>query len=898
MDASTIPTDSLLAEVQHAILEKQRELNPLTKPVKFVPTGRKARLESAVDGMGARELYQNFRDALKHAIAEAARRAPKGCRLPKIVHGQHSVGWALVDAEKGDELFGEVSMPADGVDLKQVTTLPLSVDAIITGTQSKGLCGDEDDGGGFGDGLKSAMEWFLARGYEVRFIFTNYDADEVCTWTWELGKLHEQSMEEVMGIRVDVVPKSGKKRAPSRDRLPTMVTRITHPDADKVADLHKEMAAQLGRMATLVYEVSESGTGDAQPLLAMEGKAGLLHASRYTQAITHVGDVQVPMPRGPLIEAAGILYDAARGSGLPHDLIVRIRGNGLPESQMQVFPNNKRQVDAFSLVLVLARLFRVLSAARETTADARLHAAFMPLLEGGSSLMIAHGKAGSTVNSMLGHYPEIRDELRLELVYLKLVAEAAKSPSPTRLAKLRDQATKAIIAEKDGSAQANYLALLLDRPVVHIDVRRADSHVFMATSLIELEREAGPVLVDAAARSKGKRSARAALAEPFPPALQKAINYITDSTTAHVVRVVRPGTRESLDAQPYDFVAGSNKAICVWQPKLDEEDLMMRACTHLRESAGEAARAIQFVLAFMGDAEINKLTLNERVAAAINKAKHSSSLDPMALLAKARGPPNPGEAKGKAKAKGQQANNQTVSLLSSDEEEGDDACCGGGLKSLNFSIGGTSGGGGKRRKVDTACAPQAERARKTGFTGANRRVRGSEPPEEHRIQRAVSGSDAAAVAPPQPCAEPTAETPVDLCWSTEHAAYVEAGAQFVPPEGFGVMQDCFKKALRAVVNACDTNAVEGCDFFAVWSPAANWRGQHTQGSPVSLVQINLAAFPGLEQGVGSLAWFKMLHTFCHELAHEDSRAHDMKHEHAIKEHREALAFYLHTKPVA
>jgi hypothetical protein len=188
-----------------------------------------------------------------------------------------------------------------------------------------------------------------------------------------------------------------------------------------------------------------------------------------------------------------------------------------------------------------------------------------------------------------------------------------------------------------------------------------------------------------------------------------------------------------------------------------------------------------------------------------------------------------------------------------------------------------------------------ERTRKSGYSAVNRRVRGTEPPEAERFQPADNGT--AVVSRPKPSEEPVADTPVDLAWSSEHRIYLESGAEFAPPEGFEVMQACFDKLLRAVLAACDPNATENCDFFMVWAPSANWYGLHTQSVPHSLIQINLAKFPGLVEGVGSLAWFQLKHTFCHELAHEDSSCHDNRHEQAIKEHREALAHYLHHHPI-
>lgn len=156
-----------------------------------------------------------------------------------------------------------------------------------------------------------------------------------------------------------------------------------------------------------------------------------------------------------------------------------------------------------------------------------------------------------------------------------------------------------------------------------------------------------------------------------------------------------------------------------------------------------------------------------------------------------------------------------------------------------------------------------------------KKVKINRPPEERKstpsLSKRVDAPSSLRSLERRP--EPQDEQGPNLAWNTEAGIFSEDGAPFEGPSDLPQTMVAFEAALGIARELADTGR---CQIFPAFSPKADWLGLHYSDGECL---INLAFAKTQSQ---------ILMTIIHEVAHEESAAHDFYHGRAMHRRTEAV----------
>ena len=550
----------------------------------------------------AGELLQNQGDASKDALAAGA--ALVGKSHAPVRQVENGLEWMLGDAVAMGVYFTE-----RGVELFQHGR-PICIDACASGTQSKQ--GGEGKTGGYGDGMKTGANDITAFGYGLQFSFRGYDEEHsrrAMRWRW-LAEVPENFRETHLVVRIEEEDRPADEPGPPAGEfdadVPTMVTEIAASDPEMVATLHEAFAAALRRFQWLLYEETEDPEGRT---VAKEGWGSWRHACTFSPVVNYINshDQAYSLGREPTrmrFLVGGVFYEArSLAAGMPPTLVVEVPGRGIidkPPEEHKVFRNQLRDLDdslASDFVVQQVAAFMADEALEE-----RVTAAFLPLLEGGSSLLLESSNGGNLTCHLINNF---HSKLRPMLLYRKLLPENA---TEKQREETRRVCRTAICASKQHCQQVKYLKKIIDDGlVVVVDSRKVNTHLFYVNFPSALQNGAA----DAALR-KAKDGVRGFAGSDS--SLEPAIDYVSDGSVV-AVRV----SFEKGDYEPYHFRSGN---VIVYYSRLADTPRTVSEIFPplFRDTEDEARRCFAFSLHFQSN-EVRDYSFGKRVKKAVEAAK-------------------------------------------------------------------------------------------------------------------------------------------------------------------------------------------------------------------------------------------------------------------------------------
>ena len=623
---STLPSrlqtngGDVVRDATRAFLEKQKETGFVGSTV--VDTMRVC-LPKAIDGLvqndcqdadfqalvfALTEMCQNQADASKDALAAGAALAGKS-HAP-VRQGKNGLEWMLGDSVAMGVYFNE-----RGVQLFQYGR-PIRIDACASGTQSKQ--DGEGKTGGYGDGMKTGANSITAFGYSLQFSFRGYDEERPrreLRWRW-LAEVPENFSETHLVVRIEEEgPPPKHADDPDADfdaDLPTMVTEVAASDSQRVAALHSACAAALRRFQWLLYEDAKD---PEDRTVAKEGWGSWRHACTFSPVVDYISSHDQAYclrvePACMRFLVGGVFYEARSiAAGMPPTLVVEVPGRGIldkPPKEHMLFLNMLRNLDDS-----LASRFVVKQAAAfmaDEALEARVTDAFLPLLEGGSSVLLEDSRGGNLSCHLINHF---HSKLRPMLLYRRLLPENA---TEQQRAETREVCRTAICASKQDCQQVKYLKKIIDGGlVVVVDSRKVNTHLFYMHSPSSLQHDAArAALSKAAAEARGFSGPSCSL--------KPAIDYVSEGNVV-AVRV----SLEKGDCEPYHFRSGN--FIVYYSRVADAPRTVSEIFPPLfRDTEDEARRCFAFSLHFQSNG-MRDLSFAKRVKRAIEAAKSGKDFD-------------------------------------------------------------------------------------------------------------------------------------------------------------------------------------------------------------------------------------------------------------------------------
>eukprot|EP00966_Prymnesium_polylepis_P037529 871234-Prymnesium_polylepis.1 len=114
-----------------------------------------------------------------------------------------------------------------------------------------------------------------------------------------------------------------------------MTTRVTTKTPADVPALHNALVGALSRFSWLIYEVE-----DYEKVISDKDYGAWRRASNFKPAFSSLGDIDIAIPDGPVVEVGGLFYPMQGGSiNGPPNLVVCIPGRGMPRDSYPVFTN-------------------------------------------------------------------------------------------------------------------------------------------------------------------------------------------------------------------------------------------------------------------------------------------------------------------------------------------------------------------------------------------------------------------------------------------------------------------------------------------------------------------------------------------------------------------------------
>lgn len=584
----------VLARKKHIPIERDRPTKNTTRVTEDEPLNMERLIFACV------ELMQNAGDGVWEVYNEAATDAGKS--YAPVTSTKKKIEWKL-----GEECFLGVYVEKNGVRIRQIG-LPLSIDAINSGTKSKAKGGGKA-AGGFGDGLKTAATYLVSMGARLDLRFYNFGEGSELVWKWRAGVFEKGCEEKTLGIEFE----RGDEPAvppPFPADAPIMET-FVHTDGSRIrASALKEAVAQaLRRFVWLLYEYDDD---DLVFTVPGRGEWRRKESMRcLVESFCGVSFAQPLYEGSPCVDVMGIWY---RTHGAPPNFVIRIKHtNGHPDNEDPLFENPYRVVSQALVGRLYSR--QLLALLGVESLREKLVQVLMPLMRGGSSFVIEGSYPGALATQALGQ-PEINAKVRGLLLFHRLspptwglagVSEAEER----RLVQAR--VDRAVFTSTETEAAAKFLqflrgedprCVLVVEPVANQELfRLTDTHGMELAAAEELGRKV---------RAGGSR-----IVQPLHDALLPAVAYMSDGavTVAHVFR--EPGG----DVQPYSFRPRGSGVMVIFQPLFNAEEMLREIGVHMQVLATleQARRTQEFMLAFFSR-EAAMMTRDARIKDAIRQA--------------------------------------------------------------------------------------------------------------------------------------------------------------------------------------------------------------------------------------------------------------------------------------
>jgi predicted metallopeptidase len=549
-----------------------------------------------------RELIQNAGDAVKDAVRASARAGGRSCA--NVVHTEEKIEWML-----GDECFLGIYIEPNGVRIRQIG-VPLNKSAMGSGTKSKAKEAGEA-AGGFGDGLKTAAVYLVSMGACLDLHFYNFGARHSFSWVWGSKIYDDDCDEETLGVEFV----HGEERAvptPFPADAPIMETFVHASDPTLVNALKNACAHSLRSFVWLLYEYEADPDGY---VFSAPGHGEWRRRETMSCVVDSFCGVSFDMATlfegRSIVVASGLAYPF---DGAPSGLVIVNPTRGIPGDDFQIFLNHFRVVADALISGVFYRQFRAFLAIESQSE--KMTEVLMPLIRGGSTFVIGASYPGYLATQALGHM-DVNTKVREMLLFQRLSpAEwGANGISEAEERRQVQQRIKEVVFATKGTVEmVRWLQFLCGKSphsVVVIDPFLANQQLFRVADTQTMEFQAGRALL----KEIGGNSRRA---RPLDNQLLAAVNYMSDGRVT-VVRVVKePGE----GIMPYSFSPRSDPSvIVVFQPGSNDEQILQEVCVQLQVRATlEQARRVQAFLIHFMSPEAKRKSGKDRVKHAITQA--------------------------------------------------------------------------------------------------------------------------------------------------------------------------------------------------------------------------------------------------------------------------------------
>ncbi len=779
--AVDMPVSSAILKIMHAKLQKQKEKSFYRESfediMRCIYPDEKTLVRDYDLEFACVELLQNAADHVRPVLEKSAKKNSR--RIAEISSTVSTIKFSLRDEE-----VLKVRLLEDGFSITQVG-LPLSLDATGTGTRSKR--GNKEGTGGFGDGLKTGAENIVRFGGVLEFVFDNYGAyvgdqpeDDRMTWTWKVAvPPRKEEPHLVCDIRSSKRPSESKASA-----IPTMKTKVTTSISEDVPAIHRAMISALSRFSWLIYEIE-----DDEKVISDKAYGAWRRTCNFKPAVSTLGGIDIAIPAGPVIEVGGLFYPMQGGTiNGPHNLVVCIRGRGMPRDSYPVFTNQLREPNFECIRRAFGRQFEGFhkSMSEDRTPLCR---AFKPLLIGGSSILMSNGQTLGNLVQTLMFYP-YHKMIKDMLLYQKL----KKTHPNDSKSELMQKVENTVIASAFTERKARYLQVLNNNGgVVKVDASVANMTLFGADQIEWIESKAVTNLRAEICKDNG-------IAASIDSDLRPAIDFIAGSE----LRIYRVRKPVDDDIEPYTFRSALTNTIVYYQPFENLVDAVKELNSYYVNSKEEKDRSTQFYMQFFSN-KLRVLSIEQRVKKSIQNAKEHVKFD----------------IGGSPKKRKLQESDSDSDSDSSDQEV------------LMGS------------RVPKAAAPVAKKLRPT-VTEVNMATSSMAklvaPPANLR----TLAGDSAGGSKERHAEEPECTECVSQKFVDELGIWVPEGVVFEKPDNLGELIDIFNQAESVVRSSFNTGRAQ---FYPSYSPNADWRGMHY---PNGTCLINVALVKDKSDMVGTM----------------------------------------------
>lgn len=311
------------------------------------------------------------------------------------VEGDHGAATdtAITWSTPENEVFLSVDVALTGeVKIDQVMK-PMTTEALVRNSSANH---STRRAGGFGMGLKDAMEKFTNARYELEYQFASFDPDAPDNaMVWKTAHAPMQGTSSEL-LHVNMATNTGGRfETRIQAGLPVMRTLIRVPPGQSttrhVDRLLSGFTAALGRMECM-YARDDDGT----KLETTEDGAFLSHDT-FKPLVGGVAGHCIQLPPGGLFLVYGIFTAAPKGL-LPPNLVVHVPGRGLPSEQRPVYDSHHRRVNEAHGTACFGAILDALLATKPLKLTMRDQLG--PLLCGGRTLLV-HNEASRALTTLL-----------------------------------------------------------------------------------------------------------------------------------------------------------------------------------------------------------------------------------------------------------------------------------------------------------------------------------------------------------------------------------------------------------------------------------------------------------------------------------------------------------------
>lgn len=504
------------------------------------------RSSSAAEAEVEENLASAFGKLLRFTVDDTPLPLKKNALVSSVSDGiNHGLEWT---GKAGVVVMGLYLIEA-GVQIFQYGQ-PLPLDACASGTQSER------------SGLTAAGKRIVERGLHLSCTFRGYAPGVMTEWKWT-RTIPQGYREPHLTVLKEEKEDPGDSEFNSD--APTVVTAVTTDDPKEAPLLHAACVAALRRCASLLYKRVPD---PEERSVAKQGWGSWQHSDTYQLLVPKIGDhdLQHPPTRGVrFVSNDGMFYEADEeySRSTPPDLVIEV-----PEGMSREVFSDQSQKPCPEQVSNLLKE-QMCAFLDDDSVRPRLVKAFLPLMNGGSSLLLESRYCGPLFDNIVFMF---REKLQDMLLFHKLLPGEAKKEDACSTCQ------NTVCALEEFAPKVKYLLRLIgDRRAVVSVPDTVNPFVFYCVSPQSLEKKAAHAAL--ARQSKDNFSSPA-------PWLGRAIHYVTGGKVT-AVRAVRAAP--DAEEQPYDFCVNN---VLVYAE--EDEKLLNILCLNFRENLDENLRSTAF----------------------------------------------------------------------------------------------------------------------------------------------------------------------------------------------------------------------------------------------------------------------------------------------------------------